>query len=176
RVEHDAEIGPATDLVDVIDRLVGSLFKVGGGRADEVAARREAHHADLLRIDAPVPGLAAHQADGALRVLDRAQRRLALDVARPPRAAVPEGDGGDAERVQPGGYFLAFHVPAQVVVAAAGADQHGDARVLLRRPIDRDARLADVREPPGRLAADLMGLAVAGLQLEEFFLAADAGI
>src|SRR5439155_24981376 len=46
RVEHDGEVRPAADLVDVVDRVVGPLLEVGGGGPDEVSAGGEADHAD----------------------------------------------------------------------------------------------------------------------------------
>ena len=61
-----------------------------------MAARREADHADPCGVDAPLGGPAAYQADGPLGVELRAERRLALDVARAPRTAVLEDDAGHA--------------------------------------------------------------------------------
>ena len=50
----------------------------GGRRQREMAARREADHADPLRVDAPLRGPAADQADGPLGVELRAQRPARL--------------------------------------------------------------------------------------------------
>src|SRR5581483_1506087 len=77
-IDRDAEVRPTADLVDVVHRFVGALLEVGGLGKYQMAARREADHADALGIDAPLLGLAAHQADGALRVLERTPGRLAL--------------------------------------------------------------------------------------------------
>src|SRR5438552_2020801 len=90
-----------------------------------VAARAVRPHADAFGLDAPLPGLAPHQADGALGVLEWAGGWNALLVAGPARAAVLEDDAGHTQRVEPRGHFLPFQVPGEVVVAAAGTDQDG---------------------------------------------------
>ena len=60
RIDSNGEVGPATDLVHLIDRLVRSLLETGGRRNRQMAAGREAHDADLLRMDAPLLGIASH--------------------------------------------------------------------------------------------------------------------
>ena len=73
RITQDGEIGPATDLVDGVDRLILPLGEIGGGRQREMAAGREADDADPPGVDAPFGGPAADQADGPLGVELRAQ-------------------------------------------------------------------------------------------------------
>src|SRR5262249_47188219 len=139
-------------------------------------AGREANHADLLRVDPQFLSPAPHQAHRTLRVLERPQRRHALDVAGPAWAAVLEDDPGDPDRVQPGRDLFALNVPAEIVVTAAGTDQHGDAGVLvLRRWEHRQRRLADVGDPVGRLAADFVRFA-ADLELEDLLRARNAHV
>ena len=57
RVGQNGEVRPATGLVDVVDRLVGSLLEARRRGDGQMAARRETDHADLLRIDAPLRAL-----------------------------------------------------------------------------------------------------------------------
>ena len=176
RIGRDGEVRPAADLVDVVDRLVGSLLEARRRGDGQMAARREADHADALRIDAPLLGLAAHQADGPLGILERASGRLAFGLVGAARHPVLEDDAGHALRIQPGRDLLAFQFPVEVPVAAAGTDQdRGPGVLVLRRPIDRDGRFADVGHQPGRLGdldllpgelrrhADLLRADVAGL-------------
>src|SRR5437868_7738941 len=104
-----------------------------------MTACRKAHHADPLRVDAPLPGFAADQTHGALRILKRATGGLALGLVRAARHAVLQDDTRHAERIDPGSHFLAFELPVKVPVAAARTDQHcGAAIVSLCRAIDRD--------------------------------------
>src|SRR5262245_36522225 len=74
RVREDREVRPATDFVDVVLRLIGSLLEARRRGDREMAARGEADHADALGIDAPVARLAADEADRALGVLKRPAR------------------------------------------------------------------------------------------------------
>jgi hypothetical protein len=84
-------------------------------------------------------------ADGALGVLERPPGRLALDIVGPARDTVLEDDPGHALCIQPGGDFLAFQLPVEVPVAAAGADEdRGPSVLVLRRPIDGEGRVADI--------------------------------
>src|SRR5438552_2205432 len=68
-VDDDREIRPAARLVGGVDRLVGALPEAGRGPRRQVAAGGEAEHPDPGRVDAPLPSLAARQADRPLRVL-----------------------------------------------------------------------------------------------------------
>ena len=96
-IGQDREVRPAACLIDGVERRVGALFEVGGGRPAQMGARREADHADPLRIDAPLCRLAAHQADCPLGVLERARRRQRHDLPRTAGDAVLEQDTGHAE-------------------------------------------------------------------------------
>src|SRR5262249_41472306 len=70
RVDRNGEVRAATDLVDLVGRLVGPLLEPGRGRDCEVAAGRESDDADAIGCDAPLLRLAADEADGALGVLE----------------------------------------------------------------------------------------------------------
>src|SRR5438093_13233702 len=94
-------------------------------------ARREADHADAMRIKAPLVRLAADEADRPLSILERTKRRLALHVTGTARTAVLENDSRHTQRVQPVRDFLPFDIPAEVVVSATGTDQHGRSRVFV---------------------------------------------
>src|SRR5262245_55132034 len=72
RIDRNSEIRPAAHLVDVIDRLIGPLVEARRSGDCEMASRRKSDDAGAVGIDAPLFGLTAHQADGALRILERA--------------------------------------------------------------------------------------------------------
>ena len=94
-----------------------------------------------------------------------------LDVIGAAWHPILEQDAGYADRIEPGGDFLAFELPPEVVVAASRANQHGRARVLLLRgAIDGDGRLRDVGDELGHL--DCLGAFLVGLR-RKFFLLAD---
>src|SRR5207237_5823901 len=129
----------AADLVDVVDRLVGSLLEARCRGDRQMTACREADHADALWINAPLLGFTAYQTDGSLSILERAPGRLALGIIGAARHAVLEDDPGHALRIEPGCDLLAFQLPEEVPVAAPGTDQDRGPGVLgLRRAIDRE--------------------------------------
>ena len=82
-------------------------------------ARREAADADVVRIDIPLLGLAAHEADGALGIQERTGGGEGLGLsgaARGPRylRMVP----GDPLGAEPFGDFRSLQIPGQVPVPA----------------------------------------------------------
>src|SRR5260370_1715456 len=89
-----------------------------------MAAGRETNDADSLRIDSPIFSLAPDQADGPLGILKRASGWFALGLAGTARHPVFENDAGHAQRIEPRRDFLAFQLPVEIPVAAAGTDQH----------------------------------------------------
>src|SRR5262249_19791591 len=117
RIDRNGEIGPATHLVNVIDRLIGALVEVRRGGNCEMASRRKADDADALRVDAPFLGLAAHEAHGALRVLEWTPGRVfTWGIIGTSWHAVLQQNAGYADRVEPGGDFLALKLPPEVMV------------------------------------------------------------
>src|SRR5437867_10337076 len=70
RINRNGEVGSATDFVDLIDWLVGSLVEAGRRRYGQMTAGRKADDSDALRIDAPLVGFASDHADGSLGVLE----------------------------------------------------------------------------------------------------------
>src|SRR5262249_9127062 len=145
-VAPDREVRPATHVIDRVLLLVAALVDVRCRRHGEMAAGGEADEADALRVDAPLLCTSADQADSALGVQQWAERWFALHVPGAPRAAVLEDDARHALRIQPRGDFLAFKFPEEIVVPAARADDHRRAGVLLlRRRVDGECRLRDVR-------------------------------
>src|SRR5207237_5949059 len=113
-----------------------------------------------------------HEADGALRILGWSPGRWftggVIGTAWHP---VLEQDAGYADRLEPGGDFLALELPPEVVVAAARANQHRRPRVLLLRgAIDGDGRARDVGDELGYL--NCLGTFLVGLR-REFLLLAD---
>ena len=104
-----------------------------------------AHHADFLRIDAPLGGLGAGGADGAAGVEERHGKLIAeLGISADP---VFHHDPGDAALGQPLGVVVTFMVRREDAVAAAGKDHHGRAGGLcLVGQIDLILRDLDVGE------------------------------
>src|SRR5439155_15467795 len=77
-VEGDGEVGPATDLVDLVHRFVRPLLEARRRRDRQVAAGREPDNADPVGVDSPLFGLAPNQAYGPLGVLKGPAARLAF--------------------------------------------------------------------------------------------------
>src|SRR4029077_16423184 len=71
RIDEDAEIGPAGDVIGGVDLVVLPLvvFEAGGG--GEVAAGGEAEDADAFGIEAELAGFGADEAHGTLGIHER---------------------------------------------------------------------------------------------------------
>lgn len=97
-------------------------------------ARREAEDTDPVRPDVPRPGLAAHEANGALSVEQRC--RVAVRVH-----PVIEHEGVYSERVQPFRDRGPFMLRPEAI-SAAGADNHGSGRLraVCREEVQRRSR------------------------------------
>src|SRR5439155_14824291 len=152
RINHNGEVRPTTDFVDIVDRFIGSLLKAGGRGDGQMAARRETANTNALWIDAPIVGFAPDQTDSALSVLQGSLGWLALGLPGAARHSIFENDAGHAQGIHPGRNFFTLQLPVEIPITASGTDQHRGAAVLiLRRPIDRDRWLGDVGNHPGRL-------------------------
>ena len=120
-----------------------------------MGAGGEPEDADTGRVEIPLPGMKADEAQGALRVL---QRQKVLVVTRACRHTVFQQHTRDADGIEPLADFGAFEVHRENGVAAAGAHDHGRASVLLLgRAMEGNGRLADVAQAdhplPGHQAA-----------------------
>lgn len=92
----------------------------GQGRG-QVAAGREAHHTDVVGVDAPLQGMSLDGAHGFAQV---GQGYPVVAV----RHAVFQHNEGDALVGKVGGIVVAFVAVGQGVVAPSGADDHGTSR------------------------------------------------
>src|SRR5207249_938655 len=97
RIDRNGEVRPATDFIHVIDRLVGPLFEACRRCDRQMAARRKTHDPDSLGMDAPFPCSAPNQADGPLRVRERAPGGFALRLIGAARNPIFEDDAGHAD-------------------------------------------------------------------------------
>jgi len=68
-IQSHGEIGPAAFFVSGVDDGVKPLFEVRADRRHEMPARREAQHADLLRINMPFGSVKADQSDRSLSIV-----------------------------------------------------------------------------------------------------------
>ena len=121
-VAEDHEVGAGRRPVRGVSGGGVAGVVVGAGGGGEVASGREAHDADAGWIDAVGGGAVAHQAEGALGVLEG--NGVAVAIAA---EAIVEDVGGDAEAVEEAGWLDAFVVLGESAVAAAGADDDGAA-------------------------------------------------
>src|ERR1035438_1230505 len=122
-VDGDGEVGAAGDFVGGVHRRVdadgGDAVRVDAGGGDEMAAGGEAEDADLVRVDVPLGGVEADQADGALRVFQRDGR---LRIGAPVRVrarrgyAVLQQHTGDAARYQPVADLGAFEIDGENLI------------------------------------------------------------
>ena len=70
-IEGDREIGTATFLVGGIDHAIDAPLEVRAHRRHHVSARGKAEDSDFVRIDVPLRGVKANEADGSLCVFQR---------------------------------------------------------------------------------------------------------
>ena len=121
-VAEDHEIGSGGGAVDGVGGGGVAGIVVGAGGGGEVTSGGEAHDADAGGVDGVGVGAVAHEADGALGILEG--DGVAVAVAA---EAVVEDVGGDAEGVEEAGGLDAFVVFGETAVAAAWADDDGAA-------------------------------------------------
>ncbi len=158
REEGDREIGPAADLVDRVDRRIRRLEQVAG-LCDQVAACREPHHADPVRVDAERLCLRPDQADRALRILQRA-RDLGRDAAVAAflvvvvaaRHAVLGQHAGDAAVREPFADLGALERDRERHEAATGEDHDRGARAAAPGGVHGHGRRAHVEDRLGAVA------------------------
>src|SRR5579883_39576 len=147
-IRHDAEIRSATDFVDIVDGVVGSFLEVGGCRTHQMSASGEANHADSLGVKSPFLCLAAHEAHRTLCIFERTGGRHVLFVTGSAWATILQNDPRHADGVEPRGHILAFEVPSQIVVSAAGANDRRSAGVLVFRGLVNGQRgFGDIGDP-----------------------------
>ncbi len=103
----------------------------GRGRsAAQVAARREAQHADSIRAQCELVGVRAHVAHRPPRIEQR--NRGVVGGTK----AIAQHEGGDAQAIQPPGDLQTFMIGCQGSVAAARAN-HDAATVAAYRDVHR---------------------------------------
>ena len=124
RIHRDREVGSGADAVGLVDRRIDRSRKAGGDRGGQVAARREPHEADALRIDAVALGPEAHQPHGALGIL---QGRVAALGPAFAGEAIAQDETGHAHGAEPAGDIHAFEVERLASITAAGRDDQGRA-------------------------------------------------
>ena len=137
RVHEEGEVGPQRLVVGCVDPGIGGGSGVRAQAGAEVAAGREADHADAVAGDVPFGGAATDDPDGALDVL--------IGAVLVPGDAVLEDDPGDAEGIEPSRDFGAFLVVGEDAVTAARADDDRWGGLLgVGRHVDGEGRLGDV--------------------------------
>ena len=120
RIHQDREVGSATQVIDVVNRVVTAFLEACGRRNRQMAAGGKTDYADVS--DAPLPSPASHQAHRALCVLHWTARRLFLGFTGTARHTILQDDPGDSNRVQPGSDFFALELPIQIPVSPARAN------------------------------------------------------
>ena len=116
-INDDGEIGPATDAVSGVDGIVEALIVVRAERGGEMSSGGEAEDTNAMRIDVPLGGARADEANSALCVLESGGRfRIWAGVGN----AIFEDDAGDAARGEPVADFGALEIDCENVVPAAG--------------------------------------------------------
>ena len=69
-IDNYREVGAATKLVARIDRIVQALIEVGAKGGGKMSVGGEAEHANAMRVNVPIIAMRAHDAEGALGVLE----------------------------------------------------------------------------------------------------------
>src|ERR1700723_4079529 len=93
-------------------------------RADgrgKMAAGGKAENADALGINAPLPGMLAYQAHGALRVLEGLD---GFRIGAAPGHPILEQHASNAFGREPVATFRAFEINGENTVTAAGKNNH----------------------------------------------------
>ena len=120
RVDQDHEVGPEANLPFVVNEL-GIVVHPGG--SGQVSPGREAHDANLARVDTPVARVFTDKLDGALGVFKRCVCLILNDlfIGQP----VLEDKRGYSLLGESLSHFEPFPLNVQVGVPATGADDHG---------------------------------------------------
>ena len=109
-------------------------------RRRQLGSRRKPHRADLLRIDAPLGGVGAHQLDRLQHVVHRVDLGDVAVLAKP----VAQDDGVDAVVEEEGDEVRSLRADHEVVVPAARHDDHGRAGVVPAGAVQLNRRVVDV--------------------------------
>ena len=168
-IERHGEVRPEILAVGRVDGRVGALA-MGADIGDQMAARREAEHADLARIDMQGLGPIAQDRQRALGVLQRHRHRrlfLAPAFVVPVRPAVGHSvfqhDAGHALGRRPIADLGAFQVDGQDLIAATRENHDGGARIASLGRIDRIGRARDIADRRGAPGSVLAGAVFDGL-------------
>ena len=127
-IDDDGEVGAATELVGGVDGIVEALFEVGAESGGEMRSGRKAEDADRGWDRCAIRGVLAHEAKGALRVLQGCGR---FGIRAGVRDAIFHEHAGDADGVEPVADFGAFEIDGEDAIASAGKDNDGGAGVVL---------------------------------------------
>lgn len=150
-----ARSGRGREAIGRIDRFVDFGVEAGRQIGADVAAGREAHRADPLRVDPVARGAAADQPDRPLGVLEgRVRPRRPAFVGK----SVEEDEGGDPPGGEKPSHLVAFLVDHHPIEAAARSDQDRGA-VRPGGAEDGHSRPADPKHVAvviGRVAASLL--------------------
>ena len=119
RVDQHQEIRPAAGAIDRVGGVRVHAVEMRARRGRQMSAGREAHDADAVRQHAIFAGLLAHDADGALRVVELG--RMAIFRPQP----VLQNKGRDPHGVQPARNLVTLFVHREVHIAASRAHDHG---------------------------------------------------
>src|ERR1019366_4406840 len=68
RINSHGEVGPATDLISIVDQFISAFFAVIAKMRHELATGGKSEDADALRINVPFLGLKPDKAKRALCV------------------------------------------------------------------------------------------------------------
>lgn len=102
RVDQNREVGPARELVEFVDRRMVLLVRHQRCQCSRLRPGGKGANADAPRVELPVGGVAADEADRPLCIL-QGSAISPLGVAE--RDAILEHDAGNADGVQSLGYF-----------------------------------------------------------------------
>src|SRR4051794_13404194 len=108
-----------------------------------MAACREAHDADAVRLHAKLLGASPHRANGPLCILQRSGMAVAFATM-----AVVADEGSDSERIQPADDLVSLVVHRQAAIAATWTDDDPTAGSLIRIGKRNDQRRLVLRLVP----------------------------
>ena len=133
-INWNSEVDMARNAVEVVNWLVSRRLGVDGAQNRQMPAGGEPEHADFFGVDAPFFGVAANVLDGSLSVLPGG----AVDFhPSSPRNPVFQKNGRNALLFEHVDDCFA-HADAEVLIPAAGTDNHAGVSGFLFRLIDRE--------------------------------------
>ena len=139
RINEHREIRTAAQFVDRVGGIGIARVEMGVDGGGEMTAGGEAHDAHLGRVDFPIGGMAAREAEGALHVVHRHGMTVAVRGE-----TIFQDETGHAMRLEKLGDIGALMLEGEPGVTAAGTDDDGGGRLRGRHSGEENGQRRNV--------------------------------